>query len=255
LPNELDTDKTPQVAVVNEAFARAYWPNEDALGKRFMSTRAGSQWTTIVGVTGNVRSDSLADGNVPQIYLSLYQTRSKHLAIFLRGHLDAATIPGDVRRQVQAVDPTLPVFGAQMLNQTLSDSLSVRRFSMEMIALFACTALLLAGIGIYGVISYVVSERSHEIGIRLALGAQRANIMKMVLRQGLVLALWGAGAGLVGAAIVSRLIAGLLYGISPGDPLTFIGVALLLLAIALLACYVPARRAMRVDPMVALRYE
>lgn len=253
--NELDTDKSSQVAVVNEAFAQAYWPSEDAIGKRLMSTRAGSQWITIVGIIGNVRSDSLADANVPQIYLSLYQTGSKHLAIFLRGHLDTATIPEGVRRQVQAVDPTLPVFGAQTLNQTLSDSLSVRRFSMEMIALFACTALLLAGIGIYGVISYVVSERSHEIGIRLALGAQRTDIVRMVLRQGLGLALCGAGVGLIGAAIVSRLIAGLLYGISPGDPLTFIGVALLLIAIALLACYIPARRAMKVDPMVALRYE
>ena len=255
LPNELDTDRTPQVAVVNEAFARAYWPSEDAIGKRLMSTRAGSQWITIIGVVGNVRSDSLAEPNVPQIYVSLYQTPSKHLAIFLRGHLDVATIPGGVRRQVQAVDPTLPVFGAQTLNQTLSDSLSVRRFSMEMIALFACTALLLAGIGIYGVISYVVSERSHEIGIRLALGAQRADVMRMVLWQALGLALWGTGVGSIGAAIVSRVIAGLLYGINPSDPLTFIRVALLLMAIALLACYIPARRAMRVDPMVALRYE
>jgi ABC-type antimicrobial peptide transport system permease subunit len=126
---------------------------------------------------------------------------------------------------------------------------------MEMIALFALTALLLAGLGIYGVISYVVSERTHEIGIRLALGAQRADILKMVLRQGLSLAIAGAAAGLLGALIVARLMAGLLYGVAPTDPPTFLGVALLLALVALAACYIPARRAMKVDPMVALRYE
>ena len=126
---------------------------------------------------------------------------------------------------------------------------------MEMVGLFALTALLLAGLGIYGVISFLVSERTHEIGIRLALGAQRRNILHMILRQGLGLAIAGAAVGLVGALIVSRLMAGLLYGVRPADPLTFAGVALLLLGVALLACYIPARRAIRVDPMVALRYE
>jgi ABC-type antimicrobial peptide transport system permease subunit len=173
----------------------------------------------------------------------------------LRAPLDTAAIPEEVRKQVQAVDPSLPVFGAQTLKEVLSSSLSVRRFSMEMIALFGLTALLMAGLGIYGVISYVVSERTHEIGIRLALGAQRANILQMVLRQGLGLAVAGAAVGLVGAFVVSRLMVGLLYGVGTADPVTFIGVAILLVAVALLACYIPARRAMRVDPMVALRYE
>jgi len=169
--------------------------------------------------------------------------------------LDAAAIPGEVREQVQSVDPTLPVSGAQTLNETVSASLSERRFSMEIVALFALTALLLAGLGIYGVISYIVSERTHEIGIRIALGAGRRGILQMVLRQGLGLAIAGAAVGLVGAAVVSRLMAGLLYGVRPADPLTFAGVALLLIGVALLACYIPARRAMRVDPLVALRYE
>jgi predicted permease len=253
--SEFDNDKTAQVAVVNEAFARTYWPNEDPLGKRFKSTRAGSPWISIVGVIADVRTDSLAEANVPQIYLSLYQSDSKHLAILLRGHLNPAAIPEEVRAQVQAVDPTLPVFGAQMLNEVLSSSLGVRRFSMEMVALFGLTALLLAGLGIYGVISYIVGERTHEIGIRLALGAQRGSIVRMVLRQGLGLAVAGAAVGLVGAEIVARLMAGLLYGVGPTDPLTFMGVPVLLLAVALLACYIPARRAMKVDPMVALRYE
>jgi predicted permease len=253
--NELDTDTAAPVAVVNEAFARTYWPNEDPLGKRFKSARAGSPWITVVGVIPDARVESLAEADVPKIYLSLYQSVGKHLAILLRAPLDTAAIPEEVRKQVQAVDPTLPVFGAQTLKEVLSSSLSVRRFSMEMIALFGLTALLMAGLGIYGVISYVVSERTHEIGIRLALGAQRANILQMVLRQGLGLAVAGAAVGLVGAFVVSRLMVGLLYGVGTADPVTFIGVAILLVAVALLACYIPARRAMRVDPMVALRYE
>jgi len=142
-----------------------------------------------------------------------------------------------------------------MLEETVSAALAARRFSMEMVALFALTALLMAGMGIYGVISFVVAERGQEIGIRLALGAQRGNIMRMVLRQGLGLALAGTALGLAGAVIVSRLIAGLLYGVRPTDPLSFAVVAVLLLGVALLACLIPARRAVRVDPLAALRHD
>jgi putative ABC transport system permease protein len=212
-------------------------------------------WITLVGVVADARTESLAKESVPQIYLNGYQTTPKELVIFLRGQLDAATIPAEVRAQVQSVNPELPVFGAKTLDDALSSSLSERRFSMEMVALFAVTALLLAGLGIYGTISYVVSERTREIGVRLALGAQRGEILGMVLRQGFGLAVSGAAVGLVGALIVSRLISGLLYGVRPTDPLTFAGVTLVLTVVALAACYIPARRAMRVDPLVALRYE
>ncbi len=253
--NDSDDDKAPQVAIINEAFARTYWPNQNPLGRRFQKTREGSPWITVVGLVADARTESLAQANVPKVYLDLYQTGSKHLAILLRGHLDAAAIPEQVREQVQAVDPTLPVFGAHTLDATLSASLAEQRFSMEMVASFAFTALLLAGLGIYGVISYIVSARTHEIGIRLALGAQRGDIFRIVLRQGLALAFTGAAVGLAGALIVSRLMVKLLYGITPTDPLTFASVALLLLAVALLACCIPARRAIRVDPLVALRYE
>ena len=252
---ESDDDKAPQVAVINEAFARTYWANKDPLGRRFKRNRADSPWITVVGVIANARTESLAQADIPQIYLSLYQSESRRLAIFLRGHLDTGAIPEEVRAQVQAVDPTLPISGSQTLNETVSASLAERRFSMAMIALFALTALLLAGLGIYGVISYIVSERTHEIGIRVALGAESKNILRMVLRQGLGLAVAGAAVGLVGALIVSHLMAGLLYGVKPTDPLTFSCVALLLLGVALLACYIPARRALRVDPLVALRHE
>jgi len=252
---ESDDDKAPQVAVINEAFARTYWPNQDPLGRRFKRNRADAPWIAVVGVVANARTESLAQAEVPQIYLSLYQSQSRRLAVFLRGHLDTGAIPEQVRAQVQAVDPTLPISGSQTLNETVSASLAERRFSMAMIALFALTALLLAALGIYGVISYMVSERTHEIGIRIALGAERKNILRMVLRQGLGLAIAGAAVGLVGALIVSHLMAGLLYGVTPTDPLTFSCVALLLLGVALLACYIPARRALRVDPLTALRHE
>ncbi len=253
--NDSDNDKAPRVAVINEAFARMYWPNQNPLGERFKRNRAESPWITVVGVIANARTESLAQAGVPKIYLDLYQTGGKRLAIFLRGNLDAAAIPGEVRKQVRSVDATLPVSGGQTLIETVSASLAERRFSMEIVALFALTALLLAGLGIYGVISYLVSERTHEIGIRIALGAESRSILQMVLRQGLGLAIAGAAVGLVGALIVSHLMAGLLYGVGPTDPVTFAGVAVLLIGVALLACYIPARRAVRVDPLVALRHE
>jgi predicted permease len=253
--NEFDNENAPPVAVINQAMTRTYWPNENPLGKRFKSARTGSAWITVVGIVADARTESLADADVPHIYLDLYQTGAKRLAILLRGHLDTPATAGEVRQQVQSVDPTLPVFDAQTLNETLSASLSARRFSTEMAGLFALAALLLAALGIYGVISYMVSERTHEIGIRLALGAQRANILQMILRQGLRLAISGAAVGLLGALIVSRLMAGLLYGVTPADPPTFGAVVFLLITVALLACYIPARRAIRVDPVVALKYE
>jgi predicted permease len=253
-------DKAPPVAVVNESFARTYWPDSDPVGKHLKLDNARGNlgnppWTTVVGVIADARTESLAEASAPQIYLNLYQKHPKDLAIFVRGRLDAAATPVELRREVQAVNPELPVFGPQTLSETVSESLAQRRFSMEIIGLFALTALLLAGLGIYGVISYLVSERTHEIGIRLALGAQRRDILRMVVRQGLGLAIAGAAVGLICALIVSQLMAGLLYGVRPSDPLTFAGVALLLIGVALLACYIPARRAIHVDPLVALRHE
>jgi predicted permease len=253
--NDLDTESTPQVAIVNEAFARTVWPGQDAVGKRFRSTRAESPWITVVGIMANARTESLADAAVPKIYLNLYQGRERRLAVFLLGHFDRALLAEEVREQIQAVDPTLPVFGEQALKEIVSSSLAERRFSMQMIGLFALIALLLAGLGIYGVISYTVNERRHEIGIRLALGAPPRNILAIIFCQGLGMALAGSVIGLTGALVVSRLMAGVLYGVRPADPLTFAGVALLLISVALFACYIPARRAMAVDPIVALRHE
>ena len=250
-----DVDTTPSVAVINEAMARTYWPNEDPMGKHFKLRPTTPAWTTVVGIVANARSESLEDANSPEMYLNAYQRHPKDLAIFLRGRLDPAAIPLEVREQVQSVDRELPVFGARMLPDVVTGALAQRRFSMGAVLLFALTALLLAGLGIYGTISYVVGERTREIGVRIALGAQRKSILGMVLRKGLKLAVVGALMGLVAALIVSHLMTGLLYGVSPSDPLTFLGLTIVLTTVALAACYIPARRAMRVDPIIALRYE
>jgi predicted permease len=252
-----DLEDTPSIAVINQAAARTYWPDQDPVGKHIhLQFRAAStDWTTIVGVIADARTESLADAGIPQMYLDIYQRPSKFLALYLRGQMDPATIAAQVRTQVQAVDPNLPVFHAETLDDILSSSLAVRRFSMEMVALFAGTALLLAGLGIYGTISFLVNEQSREIAIRLALGAQRRDILKLVLRQGLALAAAGAGVGLVGAFIVSHLMAGLLYGVSPNDLSTFAGVTAVLTAVAIAASYVPALRAMRLDPITTLHSE
>ena len=259
-----DLEATPLVAVINQAAARTYWPGkdgkgEDPVGKRVHLLgrlgRARPDWTTIVGVIADARTESLADAGIPQMYLDIYQRPFKFLAFYLRGQVDPAIISTQVRTQIQAVDPELPVYRAETLDDVLSSSLSVRRFSMQMVALFAGTALLLAALGIYGTISFLVNEQSREIAIRFALGAQRRNILRMVLLQGLTLAGAGAGVGLVGALIVSHLMAGLLYGVSPYDLSTFAGVTAVLTAVAIAASYVPALRAMRLDPITTLHSE
>jgi putative ABC transport system permease protein len=250
--NNQDVADTPSIALINEAAARTYWPGQDPVGKRIQLNEDKPYWSSIAGVIADARTESLADAGTPHVYVSIYQHHANDLVIFLRGQLDPGAIPGQVRTQVQSVDAGLPVFHAQTLDEVLSDSLTVRRFAMEIIALFAATALLLAGLGIYGTISYLVNEQTREIAIRLALGAQRGNILKMVLRQGLTLATAGAGVGLVGALIVSHLMAGLLYGVSPNDLTTFAGVTLVLTTVALAASYIPALRAMRLDPISTL---
>ena len=256
LLSDFDNEDAPAVAVVNEAMAQTYWPDGRPLGKHLKLWPQAPSWATVVGVVADARTESLEEPRVPEIYISLYQPvvryPAHHLAIFLRGRLDPAAIPDGVRAQVQSIDATIPVFGAQMLEQTVAASLSQRRFAMVMVGLFAVTALLLAALGVYGVMSYMVAERRHEIGIRLALGAEREDILRMVLGQGTRLAAAGAAVGLVCALIVSHLMAGLLYGVRPTDPLTFAVVTILLVGVALLACYVPARRAVRLDPLVAL---
>jgi putative ABC transport system permease protein len=254
-----DLESTPLIAVINQSAARTYWPNQDPVGKRVHMLgrlgRARPEWTTIVGVIADARTESLANAGIPEVYLDIYQRPAKFLAFYLRGQIDPGAISAQVRTQIQSVDPELPVFRAETLNNVLSSSLSVRRFSMEMVAAFAVAALLLAGLGVYGTISYLVNEQRREFAIRLALGAQRTDILKIVLRQGFGLAAAGAVLGVAGALIVSHLMAGLLFGISPNDLPTFVGVSVVLTVVALAASCIPALRAMRLDPITMLHSE
>ena len=251
--SDQDVETTPAVAVINQAMARTYWPNSNPVGKRFQLRQTA--WITVIGMIADARTESPAQAGVPQIYMSVYQRRAKDLAMFVRGPFDPSAIAVQVREQVQSIDAELPVFGAETLDSVLSDSLSARRFSLQIVGLFAIVALLLAVLGVYGTISYMVGEQTREIGIRLALGADRGTILTMILGQGLRLATGGAAVGLVGALLATRLMSGLLYDVSPFDPITFVSVAVVLTVVALAASYLPARRAMRVDPVTALHYE
>jgi putative ABC transport system permease protein len=250
---DFETDRAPPVVVINEAMARAYWPNQDPIGRRLRLSQRSPVWFTVVGIVANARTESLSNAGVPQLYASIYQRRAKHLAIFLRGHFETAAIARGVEEQVQAVNRALPVFGTETLSDAVSSSLARRRFAMELIALFAATALLLACIGVYGVMAYLVSERTHEIGVRVALGASRGDVVSSVLRQGVRLALIGSLAGLAASLVVARLMSSILYGVTSRDPLTFVSATLILGAAAVAACYMPARSALHVDPVIALR--
>ena len=265
-----DRDVTGQtrVAVVSRSMAERHWPGEEAIGKRFAyaNIRRGSEhqpeWIEIVGIVGDIKHRGLDLESKPEIYVPVYQplftnrpTPPLSLYVAVRTSGDPAALASSVRREVAAVDPEQPLANVRTMEERLAESVAQRRFNMTLLGVFACVALVLAGVGVYGVMAYAVARRTHEIGVRVALGAQRSDVVRLVLRQGMWLALAGVGVGVAGAYAATRLMTGLLYGVSPTDPLTFLGVSALLTAAALLACLVPARRATKVDPMVALRYE
>jgi putative ABC transport system permease protein len=246
-------DYSAQTIVVNEAVAQRFFPGGDPIGKRLnlCSLDPKPCWLTIVGVVGNVHQYGL---DAPPT-LDVYWSEGWPRYMVIRTASDPAALAQTAIGEIHKFDPNLPVTHVMTLDNLFSDSVSPRRFSTFLLGIFAGLALLLAAMGIYGVMSYVVSLRTNEIGIRMALGAQPRDIWRLVIGRGAQLALAGVALGLIGAFALTKLIASLLYGVKPTDPVTFGGVALLLVGVALLACYVPARRAMRVDPMVALRYE
>ena len=246
---EADTDQGKAVVVVNESFANQYLRGRD-LGQR---VNFGGAESEIVGVAGNIRDDGLDSPVAPRIYRPLYQVPANELAIFLRGAADSSGLQQAVTGVVQSVDPNLPVYGVRSMREMLATSLARRRFSLSLMAVFGAMALFLASIGIYGVMAYAVSQRAQEFSIRMALGARPSDILLIALRPGAILTLAGVLAGVLAAQGATRLMSSLLFGVSPADPVTFIVVPLALAVAALIACWIPARRAIRVQPVAALR--
>jgi len=248
-----DVMGTPEVVIINEAMARRFWPDEDAIGGRL---RIGEDaWRTVVGVVGDVRHTGLDEEPKPEMFYPYLQSPLSFMTLMVRSATDEKSLRASIQREIRAVDPDLPVYGIKSMEQLISESVSPRRLNMILLTTFAIVALVLAALGIYGVMAYSVSQRTHEIGIRMALGAQRGDVLKMIVGQGLILTLTGIGIGLAASFGLTRLMASLLYGVTATDPLTFIVVALVLGTVALMASFIPARRATRVDPMEALRYE
>jgi predicted permease len=254
-----DDMKAPSAMIVNRSMARRYWPNEDALGKRitFDDHPKEKDWITIVGIVGDVKDKPDSPAAELALWWPIEQTPVSvdNMAVVVRGSSDAALLANDLRRAVRQLDSSLAVANIRPMDDIADASVSTPRFALFLVALFAGLALTLAAIGIYGVISYAVSQRTQEFGLRMALGAQAGDVRRLVLRQGVMLALGGVALGLVGALALGRVLWSLLYEVSAADPVTFALVPAVAIAVAAVACYLPARRATAVDPANALRSE
>jgi putative ABC transport system permease protein len=262
-----DDARAPGVVIINERAANEYWPGEDPIGKRVTfddDKRNPPTWLTVIGVAKNAKQEDWAAKPYPEVYLAALQNRDflgdgdahmAYLTLVVRTAGDPADAAGAVKQTVWAFDRNLPISEVLTMDRVVADANAQPRFETLLLGVFAAVALLLAAVGIYGVMSYSVSRRTHEIGIRISLGASRTEVLWMVLRQGMAQALAGTAAGVAGALVLSRLMAKMLYGVRPTDPVTFGGVATVLGLAALLATCVPARTATRIEPMVALRNE
>jgi predicted permease len=252
---EIDGGDTPPVVVINEALARRYWPDQDPIGRRisFDSRNGQPIWRQIVGVVKGVRHMALSEEPRSEFYTPFTQYPLAFMTLVARTDGDPLNFVAAVRGQVQVVDKDQPISNVRTMEERLASAVSQRRFNLILLSIFAGLALSLAAIGIYGVMSYLVAQRAHEIGVRMALGAQTGDVLKLVIRQGMGLALTGVSIGLIIAFGLTRLLRNLLFGVSVTDPLTYFVIALLLATVALLACYLPARRATKIDPLVALR--
>jgi putative ABC transport system permease protein len=256
---EADGKNANQVIVINGAFVSRFFPGQEPLGQHVILDGPDDKPLPpreVVGVVGNVHFQSFTDEERPEYYIPFEQSPSAVTQVVVRARGgDAAALTAPVRAALKGVDPNLLIWRTETMDELVGQSVAPQRFNVALLGFFAALAMLLAAVGIYGVMSYMVTQRRHEIGIRMALGAGRGDVLRMVVRQGMLLTLAGLGLGLVGAFALTRLMSSLLYGVSATDPLVFAAVSLLLASVALLASYVPARRATRVDPMVALRYE
>ena len=255
--NAGDTAKSALVILVNETFARRFWPGENPIGKRIKPGEYNSKeaWIEVAGVVGDVKLNGLDEDSKAEMYLAYSQSPSRFLFLVAKTEVEPSSVGASLRAAVVAVDKDQPVFSLATMNQLLADSMAQRRFALGLFSGFAGLALALALVGVYGVMSYTVTQRTHEIGLRMALGATPGDILRLVVGQGVRLALAGVALGLAAAAALAPVIASQLFGIRAGDPLTFAGVSALLCGTALAACYVPARRAAHVDPMIALRHD
>jgi predicted permease len=259
--SEADDSKIQPVAIINETLARKFWTNGAAVGQHI---RIGGPrrpdgtavpWTTIVGVAGDIKSSGLDSATAPCIFVPINQQPSYDAVVYLRTSADSGAVGDAVRGEVQSVDPSIPVFGVRTMDELMTDYLTQRRFALEMLGIFAAVALLLASIGVYGVMAYTFSRRTNEIGIRMAMGAQRRDIFKIAVGEGLVIVGFGLATGLIGSFVLTRFLQTMLFNVKPADPVTFLAISLLLALVTLLACVVPARRASYVDPLTALRHE
>jgi len=256
--NDHDVASSPRVALIDEYMAQQIWPNQDPVGKRFHIggiTETTSPWITIVGVVGRIKQYTLDSDSRIAFYLPQTQYVTRAMNVALRSGGDPAALAGAVKQQVHELDADLPLYNVLTMQHRLDESLARRRFTMLLLGVFAGIALALAAIGIYGVMAYLISQGTRDIGIRMALGATRNAILALTVGKGMVLALGGAVIGIVGAFAITRLLRSLLFGVSATDWVTFGAVPLLLMLIALLASYIPARRASRIDPAAALRHE
>jgi len=253
--NDGDRQNAPGVAILSRELARKLFPDEDPLGKRLFIPTSGAEMVTVIGVVGDVRHKGRDQRLEPAAYLSYRQSPPPLMTLVVRGAMEPMNLAPALRAVAQSVDPALPLYEVITMSERLNDSVAARRFNLLLLGAFAALALLLAVVGVYGVIAYVVSQRAHEVGVRIALGARASDITRLFIAYGMKLVITGVVIGLAGAFTLTRVMASLLFGISPTDPLTFAGVAALLMSTALLACFAPARRAANVDPLVALRHE
>ncbi|MCA1566100.1 MAG: ABC transporter permease [Acidobacteria bacterium] len=252
---EQDTKQSAPVVIINEAMASHFWPNEDALGKRIKIDYDQGVAREVVGIVNNVKNFGLDAEPKPEMYVSQNQFPFQATFLAVRSTVDPQSLSAPISREVMALDKDQPIYNVRTMEQVLDASLARQRFNMLLMSCFAVVAAILAAIGLYGVMAYSVAQRTHEIGVRMALGARQGDILRLIVGQGLKLAAIGIAVGLFGAFALTRIIESLLYGVSTTDPITFGGIALLLMAVALLSSFIPARRAIKVDPMIALRYD